>query len=77
MGVGMVIPLLASAVKSPTLRPSSAIAAVLSIGFLGLLLGPPLIGLLSSVFGLRYALLLCAALAIAMFYLALQISVPT
>ncbi|MGU2301190.1 hypothetical protein ACSERT_11115 [Pseudomonas aeruginosa] len=56
LGICTVIPLVAgAAARSSSMAPSSAIAAVLTIGFLGTLIGPPLIGFLSEVFGLRYA----------------------
>ncbi|MDF5807907.1 hypothetical protein P4123_08635 [Pseudomonas aeruginosa] len=53
-----------AAARSSSMAPSSAIAAVLTIGFLGTLIGPPLIGFLSEAFGLRYAFGACVVLAI-------------
>ena len=45
LGICTVIPLVAgAAARSSSMAPSSAIAAVLTIGFLGTLIGPPLIG---------------------------------
>lgn len=77
-GIGAVIPLVASAAaKSPVMAPSSAIASVLTIGFLGLLVGPPLIGFLSDAFGLRYAFLLCVLLALGVIYRASRIPVES
>ncbi|AKC81273.1 hypothetical protein XB05_06410 [Xanthomonas arboricola] len=77
-GIGAVIPLVASAAaKSSTMAPSSAIASVLTIGFLGLLIGPPLIGFLSDAFGLRYAFLLCVVMAFGIIYRASKISVQS
>ncbi|SMR82896.1 MULTISPECIES: MFS transporter [Stenotrophomonas] len=74
-GIGAVIPLVASAAaKSSTMAPSSAIASVLTIGFLGLLIGPPLIGFLSNAFGLRYAFLLCVVMAFGIIYRASKVS---
>ncbi len=66
LGICTVIPLVAggAAARSSSMAPSSAIAAVLTIGFLGTLIGPPLIGFLSEAFGLRYAFGACVVLAI-------------
>lgn len=65
LGICTVIPLVAgAAARSSSMAPSSAIAAVLTIGFLGTLIGPPLIGFLSEAFGLRYAFGACMVLAI-------------
>jgi MFS family permease len=77
-GIGAVIPLVAgAAARSSTMAPSSAIASVLTIGFLGLLIGPPLIGFLSDAFGLRYAFLFCVVMAIGITYRASKISVQS
>ena len=54
--------------RSSSMAPSAAIAAVLTIGFLGTLIGPPLIGFLSETFGLRYAFLVCVALSLGVIY---------
>lgn len=65
LGICTVIPLVAgAAARSSSMARSSAIAAVLTIGFLGTLIGPPLIGFLSEAFGLRYAFGACVVLAI-------------
>ncbi|MGR4897392.1 MFS transporter [Stenotrophomonas sp. LARHCG68] len=76
LGICTVIPLVAgAAAKSSTMAPSAAIASVLTIGFLGTLAGPPLIGFLSETFGLRYAFIVCAMLAIGITYRAGKIPV--
>ncbi len=63
-GVSCVVPFLFShAGKSATMSSGVAIAAVSTIGYLGFLIGPPLIGFLSSAFGLRYTYFLVVALA--------------
>ncbi|MGB3617858.1 MAG: MFS transporter [Catalinimonas sp.] len=55
-GTSTVVPMLYSlAGRSDTLAPGMAIAAVSSVGFLGFLLGPPLIGFLAEGIGLRWA----------------------
>jgi MFS family permease len=77
LGICTVIPLVAgAAAKSTTMAPSSAIASVLTIGFLGTLIGPPLIGFLSEAVGLRYAFIVCIVLAIGITYRAGKIPAP-
>lgn len=77
LGICTVIPLVAgAAAKSSSMAPSSAIASVLTIGFLGTLIGPPLIGFLSEAVGLRYALFVCVGLAIGITYRAGKIKPP-
>ncbi len=62
-GVSSVIPLVYSAAgKSKTMSPGMALAAVSTIGFLGFLLGPPLIGLIAQAFSLRWSFSLIAVL---------------
>lgn len=63
-GVSCVVPFLFShAGKSVTMSSGVAIAAVSTIGYLGFLIGPPLVGFLASAFGLRYTYFLVVALA--------------
>ena len=60
-GVASVVPLCyALAGKSATMQPGMAIAAVSSIGFLGFLMGPPLIGYIARAFSLRISFALIA-----------------
>ena len=62
-GVSSVIPLVYSAAgKSKTMSPGMALAAVSTIGFLGFLMGPPLIGLIAQAFSLRWSFSLIAIL---------------
>lgn len=62
-GVSSVIPLVYStAGKSKTLSPGAALTAVSSIGFLGFLLGPPVIGFIAQASNLRWSLSLIAVL---------------
>ncbi|WP_374213789.1 MFS transporter [Serratia sp. MF1(2023)] len=69
LGICVIIPLVAgAAARSSSMAPSAAIAAVLTIGFLGTLIGPPLIGFLSETVGLRYAFLVCVALSLGVIY---------
>jgi MFS family permease len=60
-GVSSVIPLIYSeAGKSKTTSAGMALTAVSSIGFLGFLIGPPLIGIMAGVFSLRISFLAIA-----------------
>jgi MFS family permease len=62
-GVSSVVPLIySSAGKSKVLSPGVAIAAVSTIGYLGFLFGPPFIGFIAHVSGLRTSLGLIAVL---------------
>lgn len=62
-GVSSVIPLVYSeAGRSKTLSPGVALAAVSTIGFLGFLLGPPVIGFIAQAFSLRWSFTLIALL---------------
>ena len=56
-GIASVVPLSYSAAgRSTTVSPGVALALVSTIGFLGFLLGPPLIGFLAQLFTLRIAM---------------------
>ncbi len=62
-GVSSVIPLVYSAAgRSKKFSPGVALAAVSSIGFLGFLLGPPVIGFIAEAFSLRWSFTLIAIL---------------
>lgn len=64
-GVSAVIPLIYSeAGKSSTTSAGMALTAVSSIGFLGFLIGPPLIGLLAGVFSLRISFVAIALIGL-------------
>jgi MFS family permease len=53
-GVSSVVPLVYSeAGRSGKMSPGMALAAVSSIGFIGFLIGPPLIGVIAGLFGLQ------------------------
>jgi MFS family permease len=65
LGVSSVIPLIYSeAGKSKIISPGMALTAVSSIGFLGFLFGPPLIGVIAGAFSLRIAFILVAVMGI-------------
>ena len=73
MGVGyaVIMPLAFSrAASEPGVSAGAGIASVATLGYGGLLLGPPVIGFLAEAVGLRFAFLLLAALAALMLLLA-------
>jgi MFS family permease len=64
-GVSSVVPIVYGlAGKSTTMSTSVALAAVSTIGFLGFLLGPPVIGFIAEAFSLRVSFGVVAALGI-------------
>lgn len=64
-GVSSVIPLIYSeAGKSKTASPEMSLAAVSSVGFLGFLVGPPLIGMVAGAFSLRISFLIIAFIGV-------------
>lgn len=71
MGVSSVVPIAyAMAGKSKKLAPGAAIASVSSIGFLGFLLGPPLIGFIAQASSLRWSFTVIGCLGLVMFFMA-------
>ncbi len=70
LGVSSVVPLVYSeAGKSKHLSPSSALAAVSSISFLGFLFGPPLIGMIAGAFGLQLSFTLIALMGLSVVFI--------
>lgn len=66
LGVSSVIPLVYSeAGKSKVVTPGMALTAVSSIGFVGFLVGPPLIGVVAGLFSLRISFLIIALIGLA------------
>ncbi|RYE07180.1 MAG: MFS transporter, partial [Sphingobacteriaceae bacterium] len=64
-GVSSVVPLVYSAAgRSGTMVPGVAIAAVSTIGFVGFLIGPPVIGFVAGAFSLRASFMLIAVMGI-------------
>lgn len=62
-GVSSVIPIVfGSAGRSTTMSPSTALATVSTIGFLGFLIGPPVIGFIAQAINLRWSFTLIAIL---------------
>ncbi|MDQ3843161.1 MAG: MFS transporter [Bacteroidota bacterium] len=65
-GVSSVVPLVYSeAGKSKKQSPGMALTAVSSIGFLGFLVGPPMIGVIAGAAGLRVSFVLIAVIGLA------------
>jgi MFS family permease len=65
LGVSSIFPvvyILAS--KEKSMLPSAALAAVSSIGFIGFLVGPPIIGFIAEGVGLRSALMAVVILGV-------------
>ncbi|RFM25974.1 MFS transporter [Deminuibacter soli] len=63
VGVSSVVPLVYGlAGKSKTMSPGVALAAVSTIGFLGFLVGPPMIGFIAQAASLRWSFTLIAVL---------------
>ncbi|KAA6310450.1 Inner membrane protein YbjJ, partial [termite gut metagenome] len=74
IGVSAVVPITYSmAGKSKVMLPSVAIAAVSTIGFLGFLLGPPVIGFVGHTLNLRWSLGLIAIVGLFVTILAPQL----
>ena len=64
-GVSSVVPLVYSeAGRSKIVSPGVALAAVSSIGFLGFLIGPPMIGIVAGLFSLRISFLIISIIGI-------------
>ncbi len=75
-GVSSVVPLVYGlAGKSTTMSPGMALAAVSTIGFLGFLVGPPLIGFLSEFAGLRIAFSVIAVIGLGTTLLASKVTI--
>ncbi len=74
LGVSSVVPLVYSAAgKSKTMSPGAALAAISTIGFIGFLLGPPLIGTIAEYSNLRWSFTLIAILGFSITVLASRV----
>lgn len=70
-GLATLFPItLSAAANAPGMAPGAGIAAMSSTGYFGFLLGPPLIGFVAELVGLRGALVLVVAAGLAIFLLA-------
>ncbi|MGI4750309.1 MAG: MFS transporter [Janthinobacterium lividum] len=73
-GVACVVPLVFSiAGKSKTLSSGSAIASVSTVGYLGFLMVPPVVGFIAQAAGLRWSFALMAALGALMVFMVSKI----
>ena len=74
IGVSSVVPLTYGlAGKSTTMSPGAALAALSTVGFLGFLLGPPLIGFIAQAAGLRWSFTVIAIIGFTTTILATKI----
>lgn len=70
LGVSSIVPTVYSAAgRHAVIPPGIAIATVSSVGFLGFLMGPPLIGHISEAFGLRYSFALIGIFGVGITFL--------
>jgi MFS family permease len=79
MGVGyaVVMPLVFSrAARDPQVASGPAIASVATLGYGGMLLGPPIIGFVAQLTGMRLSFLVLAALALTAILLAPRLRAP-
>lgn len=71
LGVSSVFPVVyILATKEKSMMPSAALAAVSSVGFVGFLVGPPIIGFIAQLIGLRLALTVVVLLGALIFFMA-------
>lgn len=71
LGVSSIFPVVyILATREKSMLPSAALAAVSSIGFIGFLIGPPIIGFIAQGVGLRSALAAVVVLGVLIFVLA-------
>jgi MFS family permease len=71
MGVSPAVPLVFSAAgRSRTMAPPVAIAAVSSIGMIGLLIGPPVVGFIAGLFSLKISFLILSIFGLAIIIVA-------
>jgi MFS family permease len=78
MGAGLaaLFPLAIRAASARGETPGPAVAAVSAMGYLGFVTGPPVVGLLAELVGLRSALLLVAILCAVAALLAAAVRAP-
>ena len=75
IGVSCTIPLVFSITgKSSGLSSGTALASILTVGYLGFLVVPPMLGYISEVLRMKWAFLIMAVLAVVMIYTVNQIS---
>lgn len=78
LGVSSVVPMVYSAAgKSRTMSAGTALTAVSSLGFMGLLIGPPLIGIIAEATNLRISFLALSLMSFLVVALSSRMSVDT
>jgi MFS family permease len=76
-GVSSVVPIVYGlAGKSKTMSPGTALASVSTIGFLGFLVGPPVIGFIAQAISLRWSFMLIGILGFGTALLARKLKLP-
>jgi len=73
MGVAIVYPVAVTAAARRPGLPADNVAAITMVSFTAFLLAPPIIGFLSDMFGLRFALLMLAPVAMTTAFLASEV----
>ena len=74
LGISCIVPLVFSkAGKSKTLSSGPALASISTVGYLGFLVVPPMVGLISQVSSLRWAFVIMAALGLLIIWLVQKI----
>jgi MFS family permease len=77
MGVSSVVPMVYSAAgKLKSLSPGTALTAVSSMGFMGLLIGPPIIGFIAEATSLKVSFLAISIMSVAVIVFASLMSAP-
>jgi MFS family permease len=78
MGVSSVVPMVYSAAgKSKSLSPGTALTAVSSMGFIGLLIGPPIIGFIAEATSLKMSFLTISIMSVAVIVFASLMATPS
>jgi MFS family permease len=76
LGITVVWPLLLADVNNEAQHPALAIGGITACGYLGMVAGPPLVGILSKLFGLQTGLLVLAAIALVVAVVPAHVRVP-
>jgi MFS family permease len=76
VGISVVWPLLLADVNNEARHPALAIGGITACGYLGMVAGPPLVGTLSGLFGLRTGLIVLAAIALTVAVVPAHVRVP-
>ena len=77
VGISVVWPLLLAQVNNEARHPALAIGGVTACGYLGMVAGPPIVGITSKFFGLRTGLLVLAVIALFVAVVPAHVRTPT